>query len=57
MFSALLFRCCQSFSSQTELAMNTHGIVADMHHDVLKIREDTDNQNWVSDTRSLYTAE
>ena len=37
--------------------MNTHTIVADIRQDVLKIREDNDNQNRVSDTRSLYIAE
>jgi len=53
--SALLF-CHRWLSpSQTELAMNTHTIVADMRQDVLKIREDADNQNRVSDTRFLYT--
>ena len=39
---------------QTELAMNTHTIVADMHHNVLKIREDIGNQNQeVSDSRAI----
>ena len=33
--------------------MNTHIIVADIHQDVLRIREDSDNQNRVSDTRVL----
>ena len=32
---------------QTELAMNTHTIVADVHQNVLKIREDADGQNRV----------
>jgi len=39
---------------QTELAINTHTIVADMHQNGLKIREDTDGQNRaVSDTYIL----
>jgi len=34
--------------------MNTHTIVADVHQNVLKIREDVDSQNRaVSDTRAL----
>jgi len=35
--------------------MNTHTIVADMHQDVLKLREDADSQNRVvSGTRVLW---
>ena len=30
--------------TSSELAMNTHTIVADMHQNVLKIREDAGNQ-------------
>ena len=40
---------------QTELAMTTHTIVADVHQNVLKIREATDGQIWaVSDPRALH---
>ena len=31
--------------SQTELAMNTHNIIADIRQDVSKIREDSGSQN------------
>ena len=44
-------------SSQTELTMNTHTIVADMHQNMLKTREATGSQNQVvGDTYLLYTA-
>jgi len=40
---------------QTELTMNTHTIVADVHQNVLKIREDVASQNRVvSGTRVLW---
>jgi len=35
--------------------MNTHNIVADVHQNVLKLREDADSQNRVvSGTRALW---
>ena len=40
--------------SQTELAMNTHTIVADMHQNMLRTREDTESRSpAVSGTRAL----
>jgi tetratricopeptide (TPR) repeat protein len=53
---SMCVRCAPAWSSlniplQTELAVNTHVIVADVHQNVLKIREDVDSQNRVvSDT-------
>ena len=45
-------------SPQTELTMNTHTIVADMHQNMLRTREATDSQNRVvGDNYFLYTAE
>ena len=32
---------------QTELVLNTHTIVSDVHRNVLKLREDSDSQNRV----------
>ena len=38
--------------------MNTHTIVADMHQNVLKIREDVGNQNQgVSGSRAIWLTE
>jgi hypothetical protein len=50
--SSTCVQCAPAWSSlniplQTELAMNTHVIVADVHQNVLKIREDVDSQNRV----------
>ena len=44
-FSALLAGRRSLSPVQTELAMNTHTIVADMHQNVLKIHKDVNNQN------------
>ena len=41
---------------QTELAMNTHTIVADVHQNVLKIREDVNGQNRVVSTTCILAS-
>jgi hypothetical protein len=43
---------------QTELAMNTHTIVSDIHRNILKSQEGTDGKNQlVSDNCTLFIAE
>jgi len=45
-------------SHQTELGLNTHTIVSDMHQNVLKLRKDADSQSRVvSDMRALHRTE
>jgi len=54
-FSMLLLWSSLTAPLQTELAMNTHTIVADVHQNVLKIREDVGSQNpLVSNRRAFW---
>ena len=55
MFCLLLPLSLLTAPLQTELAMNTHTIVADVYQNVLKIREDVGSENLlVSDRRAFW---